>query len=65
VFLYFFILTKSKNQEIRNSHKIIVGIFEEIRHLEDQGLDMRIILNGCLSVGCEDVDWINLALNRV
>jgi len=33
-------------------------------HLEDTGVDGRVILRWILEVGCEGMDWIDLAQDR-
>ena len=33
-------------------------------HLEDQCVDGRIILDGYQEVGCEDMDWFDVAQER-
>ena len=41
-----------------------VGVPEVKDHLEDPGVDKRIILIGLSGSGCGDMDWIELAQNK-
>jgi hypothetical protein len=46
--------------EIRNAYNILVGRPEGKNHLEDLGVDRRMILEWIK----EDVDWMHLAQDR-
>jgi hypothetical protein len=45
----------------RGAYRVLVGNLREREHLEDQGIDGRIILKWIFKKWDGDMDWINLA----
>jgi hypothetical protein len=51
-------------EDRRGVYRGLVGKPEEKNHLGDPGIDGRIILHGSSGIGCEGLDWIELAQDR-
>ena len=52
-------------RESRGVYRVLVGKLEEKNHLEDPGIDGRIIIRWIFSKWrCESMDWIDLAEDR-
>jgi hypothetical protein len=46
-------------------HKILVGKLKGGNHLDDPGIDVRILRWNFRDIESYDMDWINVAQNRV
>jgi hypothetical protein len=48
-------------EDMRNANKIVVGILNGRKRMEDSDVDGRTLLKWINSICYEDVDWIHLA----
>jgi hypothetical protein len=56
--------TVAQRAQRRCTYGIMVGKHEEKRHLENTGVDGRIILKLVFKKRCKDTDWIDLIQQR-